>query len=288
MLARILSAALIALSLALPAHADSTVNPNVPAAGAALQSAPIRNNFRAAYNDINKILGCFAGATSPASPTPLQFWCDNSAPPVVTVKQFDGSVWVTIWSINTSAHAFSFGNNVVLGANEVLSGSLGIANGNVGGATVTIQNPAATSAYNFNLPAAPGTAGQPLMSGGGGTSPMTFGTLGLAGGGTGGTSAATARTSLGLGSLAQQNANTVAITGGAITGMPNPSLSSDVATKDYVDASSAGLHVVPPSRLATTGPLPSAPTYTNLGRRRSAVGHGYHRARRRWRHAGGK
>lgn len=36
-----------------------------------------------------------------------------------------------------------------------------------GGGTATIQNPAATSNYNFNLPAGPGTTGQFLTSGSG-------------------------------------------------------------------------------------------------------------------------
>lgn len=49
---------------------------------------------------------------------------------------------------------------------------------------VSVQAPTATAAYNFNLPTGAGSAGQPLLSGGGGASAMTFGTLGTAGGGT--------------------------------------------------------------------------------------------------------
>ncbi len=56
--------------------------------------------------------------------------------------------------------------------------------GNTSG-VVTIQPQAAAGTYNFNLPAAAGTAGQALLSGGGGASPMTYGTLGVPGGGTG-------------------------------------------------------------------------------------------------------
>lgn len=55
--------------------------------------------------------------------------------------------------------------------------------------TVTMQNPSATAAYNFNLPTAAGSTGQPLLSGGGGSTAMSFGTLGVGAGGTACTSA---------------------------------------------------------------------------------------------------
>lgn len=49
---------------------------------------------------------------------------------------------------------------------------------------ISITPQAAAGTYNFNLPISAGTAGQPLLSGGGGATAMTFGTLGVAGGGT--------------------------------------------------------------------------------------------------------
>lgn len=57
-------------------------------------------------------------------------------------------------------------------------------NGSSSGA-ISILPQAAAGTYNFNLPITAGTSGQPLLSGGGVASPMTFGTLGVAGGGTG-------------------------------------------------------------------------------------------------------
>lgn len=51
--------------------------------------------------------------------------------------------------------------------------------------TITVQPQAAAGTYNLNLPTGAGTSGQPLLSGGGGATAMTFGTLGVAGGGTG-------------------------------------------------------------------------------------------------------
>jgi len=75
----------------------------------------------------------------------------------------------------------------VLGVPASSSGTLGLANGGGGGATITLQNTGATAAYNFVLPTGAGSSGQAMLSAGG-ASPMTFGTLGVAAGGTGVTS----------------------------------------------------------------------------------------------------
>jgi hypothetical protein len=82
-------------------------------------------------------------------------------------------------------------------------------------------------------------------------------------GGTGATTAATARTNLGLGSIATQNSNNVAITGGSITGLPTPSNPTDAAIKSYVDGVAQGLNILPQSTLATAAVLPNSPTYNN-------------------------
>ena len=58
-----------------------------------------------------------------------------------------------------------------------------------------------------------------------------------------------------LGTMSTQNANNVAITGGTITGQSTPTNPSDVATKNYVDAATAGLSSRTSCRYATTGPL---------------------------------
>ena len=73
-----------------------------------------------------------------------------------------------------------------LGVSGSTAGVLGIAGSTAG--TVSIQGAASAGTYNFNLPTSAGTSGQPLLSGGGGASSMTFGTLGVSGGGTGLTS----------------------------------------------------------------------------------------------------
>ncbi len=65
-------------------------------------------------------------------------------------------------------------------------------------------------------------------------------------------SGATARTSLGLGSIATQAANNVSISGGSVTGLGSPSASSDAATKNYVDQAVAGLRTRIIAECATT------------------------------------
>ena len=63
----------------------------------------------------------------------------------------------------------------------------------------------------------------------------------------------TARSSLGLGTISTQAANSVAISGGTITGLGTPSSNSDAATKVYVDNLVAGLQTRAVTRVATTG-----------------------------------
>lgn len=76
------------------------------------------------------------------------------------------------------------------------------------------------------------------------------------------TNAAAARSNLGLGSMSTQNAGSVAIGGGTITGMPSPSASGDVANKAYVDGIAAGLQVKTACLCGTVSALP-ANTYNN-------------------------
>lgn len=66
-----------------------------------------------------------------------------------------------------------------------------------------------------------------------------------------------------LGTMAAQNASSVAITGGTISGLPTPSLASEAATKSYVDGSVTGANLHPPVVAATAAVLPNSPTYSN-------------------------
>lgn len=82
--------------------------------------------------------------------------------------------------------------------------------GSTSGSVALAVQPAA-GAYAFNLPTSAGTAGQPLLSGGGGSTAQTYGTLGVAGGGTGDTGTAwtayTPTLSCAGGSLTSASAN---------------------------------------------------------------------------------
>jgi hypothetical protein len=61
------------------------------------------------------------------------------------------------------------------------------------------------------------------------------------------------RTTLGLGTIATQDANNVSVSGGSITGLGDPSVSSEAATKNYVDQAVAGLRTRIIAEAATTG-----------------------------------
>lgn len=65
-----------------------------------------------------------------------------------------------------------------------------------------------------------------------------------------------------VGTMATQDANAVAITGGTITGMPTPANPTDVANKAYADSIASGFHPVTASNLATAAAL-AANTYNN-------------------------
>ena len=104
MLRAFLIAALAAF--ALPAFAGSSINPAAPPTLGPFVSAPIRNNFTAAYNDINSILNQYSGTSAPAAPSTFQSWADISSSPA-KLKFFDGTQWVQWGALNTSTHAFT-------------------------------------------------------------------------------------------------------------------------------------------------------------------------------------
>lgn len=101
-----------------------------------------------------------------------------------TQVQFNNST-----SLGGSANLTWVSPALVIGVAGTMTGQLQLAPAGSASGTVTIQNPSASAAYNFNLPTGAGTSGQALLSGGGGGTPMSFGTLGIAAGGTNSTTA---------------------------------------------------------------------------------------------------
>ena len=160
-----------------------------------------------------------------------------------------------------------------LGVAGTSSGGLNISGS--GSGTISILPQAAAGTFNFNLPAAAGTAGEPLLSGGGGGAAQTYGTLGVAHGGTG----LTTGTDGGIlgytaaGTIASSTALTanVLVKGGGAGVTPGNSSITDngatVATAEQVVLTIAT--GTPPFAISSTTPvtnLTTAPaTYSSAG-----------------------
>src|ERR1700689_3360343 len=109
-----LLAVLLLLAAQSCALAGSTIDPTQPAAGSQLNSAPIRNNFGAAFNDVTNILGQFAGAVAPPNPVAGQIWRNTGVTPNI-VNQWSGTAWLqvaTFDAINGFITPF-FGNTLL-------------------------------------------------------------------------------------------------------------------------------------------------------------------------------
>lgn len=85
--------------------------------------------------------------------------------------------------IQDSAAITYSGATITVGNAAGTTGAYALKGLTSGTVTMTVQDAAGT--YNFNLPTAAGSSGQPLISGGGGSAAQTYGTLGVTGGGTG-------------------------------------------------------------------------------------------------------
>lgn len=86
-------------------------------------------------------------------------------------------------SLGGSANLTWVSPALTIGVAGTTTGQLALASSTATG-TVTLQATGVSGTYNFNFPTGAGSTGQPLISGGGGSSPNTFGTLGVFGGGT--------------------------------------------------------------------------------------------------------
>lgn len=111
--------------IAVPALATSTIDPTRPLTSMPYSSAPIRNNFQAAYNDINALQTCNAGVTAPSAPQSGYCWLDTSGGNTAWVYRiYDGitSQWVPICTLNpTATNASCTSPTSVTGLGVVLS-----------------------------------------------------------------------------------------------------------------------------------------------------------------------
>src|SRR5579864_2831813 len=96
------------------ALAGSTIDPTQPPLRGAFVSAPVRNNFVAAFNDINGLLTDFAGGTAPASPSIGQRWRNTNISPN-PVFQWSGTAWLQIGTFDAIGGAITpfFGNRLL-------------------------------------------------------------------------------------------------------------------------------------------------------------------------------
>ncbi len=90
---------------------------------------------------------------------------------------------LSAYSAGTASSYVSVQDTLRVGTQGATTASVDLYGTTSGVVSVKPQDAAGT--YNFNLPTTAGSSGQPLLSGGGGSSPHTYGTLGVAAGGTG-------------------------------------------------------------------------------------------------------
>lgn len=175
--------------------------------------------------------GYLAGATD--------IYAGSSVGPLMLIS----NAWTTSPNITFGLGGIASSNAYMAlteGALTLNQGNALVLDGSSSGA-VTIGAQAAAGTYNFNLPTTAGSSGQPLLSGGGSSSPMTFGTLGVAGGGTGDASFTAY----------------APIAGGATTTGALQSLGSGMSTSGFVLTSNG-------TSAAPTWQAPGSPTFSGL------------------------
>jgi hypothetical protein len=112
-----------------------------------------------------------AGALSPLFTTSV---ATSTTTPALTFSLTNAAGGTVFGNPTGSVGAPSYTAAPVLGVNTSLAGTLGLATSVASGATITLQNLGALTAYNFNLPITAGAAGSVLTSQAGGSASMTW------------------------------------------------------------------------------------------------------------------
>lgn len=193
-----------------------------------VSGSPITSSGTLAVSLSGTALPVINGGTGAVSLTSNELVVANGTSALSTISNPGaGRVLVS----NTGA-APSFSSTPTLGVAGVTQGSLNIAGSTSGTVSVLVQNAAGT--YNFNLPTAAGISGQPLLSGGGGATAMSFGVLGIGAGGTGQTTA-----NAGFNALSPMTTAGDIIYGGA-SGAGTRLASNSTATNKFLRTVSSG------------------------------------------------
>lgn len=93
----------------------------------------------------------------------------------ITGNSFQAPSFAVSGAGAVSCSQFACNQAVNSGVNGAITGAFNLLGSTSGIVSIKPQNIAGT--YNFNLPITAGSSGQPLLSGGGGSSPMTYGSL---------------------------------------------------------------------------------------------------------------
>lgn len=99
----------------------------------------------------------------------VQTLVSSIASNMIVTASISGGGGTVLANASTSTTYLSPTTDPILGVPGTSFGTLGFASGTGGGAAVTIGNPGATTAWQFNLPTSVGATGAFLASGGGGT-----------------------------------------------------------------------------------------------------------------------
>lgn len=194
----------------------STINPLIPETRSALLSAPVRNNFQAAYNDITALWAALEANSLPDQTGHAgEFLTTNG-----TLASWAAIVAGTVTSVNasTSLSGLSFsGGPITTSGTLSLTGTLGISSGGTGATT-------ANDALNALLPSQGGHTGEFLTTNGTNASWTTNAGGDVVGPGSA-TDNAIARFDGTTGKLIQNSVVTIADTTGAIAGARSRSLS---------------------------------------------------------------